>query len=150
MGKRAAKLAGLDFVDLDEVIEEREGKSIEEIFRVSGEDEFRKAERRALEEMARKDGEFVVACGGGTPCFFDNMELMNSHGKTIYLRLSAGRLASRLKNSKKNRPLLDGHRDDLKAFVEEKMKHREDFYLQAQVILREDLVTAQTIADILS
>jgi len=132
LGRRLSKHLGLQFIDMDHYIEERNCKTIPQIFAEDGEAEFRKKERRALEELAEFT-DIVIATGGGAPCFFDNIELMNRTGKTIYLNISPNILADRLMKSKTERPLIKGKsRDELVDFIDETLKKRNEFYLQAQ------------------
>ena len=86
LGTLLKEIAGVTFTDLDQYIEAKEGCSINEIFSRKGEEEFRKIERATLKEVTENIGG-VIATGGGTPCFFDNMEYMNSSGYAIYLNL---------------------------------------------------------------
>src|SRR5680860_1043366 len=87
LGRRLSNYLGLQFVDMDHYIEERNCKTIPQIFKEEGEVEFRKKERKALEELSEFT-DIVIATGGGAPCFFDNVELMNKSGHTVYLNLS--------------------------------------------------------------
>ena len=91
LGKALAQRCDIRFIDLDDYIEERAGKKIREIFAEDGEAAFRDLERRMLLEVSDMDN-VLVACGGGTPCFGDNMELMNSRGITVLLQTSHERL----------------------------------------------------------
>ncbi len=146
LGRRAARLGDLHFLDLDQEIEKNEGKGIPEIFSGLGEEKFRELEQAKLRSLIGTPGDCVISTGGGTPCFFGNMEEMKVSGATIYLRMSPGRLAARLKNSKEDRPLLQDHGEELSAFVKKLLAEREKFYLQANYILEESLITAQDIA----
>src|SRR5690606_34726901 len=101
-GKRLAAKLNMAFVDLDNLIEVTEGKTINEIFELKGESYFREKEKEILQTTVFVNT--VVATGGGTPCFFDNMSWMNTNGKTIYLKMTAQALESRLKFDKNNRP----------------------------------------------
>lgn len=136
LGKYAAKRQGMEFIDLDHWIEANEGVSIAEIFSEQGEEAFRKLERSALEKVctAEREQDLLLSCGGGTPCFYDNVEYMNQQGTTIYLKLSPGMLANRLKNAKSMRPLLEGV-TDLEGFIREKLIVREPFYAKAVHII---------------
>jgi shikimate kinase len=130
-GKKLAARIGYDFIDLDDLIEEQYNKTIPEIFESEGENKFRELEHNYLKGLMEKDN-VVISLGGGTPCFYNNMELMNSNGVTIYLKMSAEMLASRLKDSKKARPLLkDKSAEELKDFITESLEKREPFYLNA-------------------
>ena len=134
VGKQLAERIGVDFIDLDHWIEEQEGESIAHIFKTKGEIAFRERERDALHEMAAKEN-MVIACGGGTPCFFDNMEWMNQQGITIYLETPVEILAQRLIPQQAQRPLLQNlNEPELQHFITLKLAERKPFYEQAQVI----------------
>ena len=111
-GKELAKEKGLPFLDLDECIEEREGRSISEIFATDGERYFREIERWVLHELCDGQDEFVMATGGGTPCFFDNMDYMNRVGNTIFQNTSLFVILERLKKQRADRPLLAMYSDN--------------------------------------
>ena len=131
LGRKLSEHLGLQFVDMDHYIEERNCKTIPQIFSEEGEAEFRKKERKALEELSEFT-DIVIATGGGAPCFFDNIDLMNKTGKTIYLNIDPKILADRLLKSKTERPLIKGKsRDELVAFIDDTLKKRNEFYLQA-------------------
>ena len=132
LGWKLANHLGVQFVDMDNYIEERNCKTIPHIFAEEGETEFRNKERKALEELSEFT-DIVIATGGGAPCFFDNIELMNNSGKTIYLNMDPKILADRLMNSKTERPLIKGKsREELVAFIDETLKKRDAFYTQAE------------------
>jgi len=132
LGRRLSKHLGLQFIDMDHYIEERNCKTIPQIFSEEGEAEFRKKERKALEELSQFT-DIVIATGGGAPCFFDNIDLMNDSGKTIYMNIHPAILADRLLSSKTERPLIKGKsREELVAFIDETLKKRNEFYSQAK------------------
>jgi len=132
LGKKLAKLAGMRFLDLDKYIEERNCRTVSQLFQQEGEEGFRKKERKALEEVSEYD-EVVVATGGGAPCFFDNMELMNRTGVTLFLDIDPLILARRLMASKTVRPLIAGkNRQELMAFISENLAKRRPFYEQSR------------------
>lgn len=132
LGWKLANHLGMQFVDMDNYLEERNCKTIPQIFAEEGEAEFRKKERKALEELSEFT-DLIIATGGGAPCFFDNMDLMNETGKTIYLNINPKILADRLMKSKTERPLIKGKsRDELVAFIDETLKKRNEFYSQAK------------------
>ena len=111
LGKAFAQAAHLQFIDLDWYIEERMHKAIKDLFAERGEEGFRQVERNMLHEA----GEFenvVIAAGGGTPCFFDNIDYMNRTGETVFLNASFEALFRRLKVAKSKRPLLSGKTDE--------------------------------------
>jgi shikimate kinase len=131
VGKKIANKLGYNFIDLDGFIEKKAGISIPEIFVNEGEDYFRKLETYSLKEIAALD-RVVVSTGGGTPCFNNNMDLINSSGMSIYLKMSADTLFSRLRESKTERPLISKlDESELRTYVMEKLLERESFYSQA-------------------
>lgn len=132
-GKRLAEGFGINFLDLDEYLEAKEGRTIREIFEAEGEDYFRIKEKECLQDMAKKEST-IISVGGGTPCFFDNMEWMNQHGVTIFLETPVEVLAKRLMQAMENRPLLKGFsKKELTEFIENKLKERNPFYHQAHL-----------------
>lgn len=140
LGRKFSKFLNTQFVDMDHYIEERNCKSVPQIFAEEGEEEFRKKERRALEELSEFT-DIVIATGGGAPCFYDNMDLMNRTGKTVYLNIDPNILADRLLKSKNERPLIKGKsREELLAFIDETLKVRDTFYSKAKYqITRPDI-----------
>jgi len=150
LGRRLASHLDLQFIDMDHYIEERNCKTIPQIFAEEGETEFRKKERRALEELAEFT-DIVIATGGGAPCFFDNIDLMNKTGKTIYLNIDPKILADRLLKSKTERPLIKGKsREELIAFIDETLHKRNEFYMQAQHYITEPDADLDWIKDMIS
>lgn len=132
MGKALAAELGLAFIDLDKAIEAKYGKDIESLFTSDGEQHFRELEQQTLNELLEQDN-YVMACGGGTPCFSDNMDQMNEAGVTIYLKLSTDALAERLEGETEKRPLLKGKTGhELWTFVHELLTEREQDYLKAK------------------
>ncbi|MDD4922269.1 MAG: shikimate kinase [Bacteroidales bacterium] len=137
-GRLIAKSQNMSFVDLDIFIEEKYLKSIIALFEEVGEAQFRKIERDALREVSQFEN-CLIATGGGTPCFFDNMEYMNSMGDTIYLRTSVSELCARLKMSRTKRPLLSKQTEgDLKSNISKMLETREPCYMLAKFILDTD------------
>lgn len=132
LGKAFAKAMNLSFVDLDWYIEERFHKTISQLFAERGEVSFREIERNALHEV----GEFenvVIATGGGTPCFFDNMDYMKERGETVFLDVNQPVLFIRLKIASQNRPSIKGKSDEeLKAFIATSLEKRLPVYTQAK------------------
>ena len=132
LGKAFARALGLTFVDLDWYIEERFHKSIRQLFAERGEEGFRELEKQMLHEAGDFE-DVVISVGGGTPCFFDNMEYMNEAGETVFLDVNLQVLFRRLKVAKQQRPLLDGKTDEeLKAFIQEALQKRLPFYTKAK------------------
>ena len=134
-GRLIAKSQKLLFVDLDEYIEEKYSKSIFTLFDEVGENQFREIERDALHEVAPLENS-LIATGGGTPCFYDNMEYMNSVGDTVYLKATVNELLDRLKLSCNKRPLLSQKTDqELETHITEMLGKREDYYMRSKYIL---------------
>lgn len=132
VGKALAAALGVTFYDLDWYITMRYHRSVTEIFAERGEEGFRDLERRMLHEVAEFE-DVVVSCGGGTPCFFDNMEYMNSLADTVYLKATPEVLAMHLKMGKGRRPLIEGKSpEELEAYIRESLQAREPFYNQAK------------------
>ena len=122
--------------------------SIREIFATEGEDYFRAKERDTLRQLAAVNT-LVIACGGGTPCFHNNMQWMNDNGNTIWLQPDVGELVTRLKRGKHKRPLIAHLEDDqLKESVIEKIKEREPFYSQAKYHVHESSISVETFTQL--
>lgn len=140
VGKELAKALGLPFYDLDWYIETRMRKKVKQIFDEVGEEGFRRIEYNMLHEVAEFEN-VVISCGGGTPCFFDNMDYMNQQADTIYLQATPEVLLQHLKMGKGVRPLLMNKTEEEKlAFMTEQLKVREEFYLKARHILDVNLM----------
>lgn len=132
VGKALAKDLGLTFYDLDWYIESRMRKTVKQIFDEQGEEGFRRIERNMLHEVAEFEN-VVISCGGGTPCFFDNMDYMNLQGQTFYLKATPDVLFKHLKMGKSVRPLLlNKTPDEVRSFIEEQLTRREPFYTKAK------------------
>ena len=135
VGKALAKELGVMFYDLDWYIESRMRKTVKQIFDEIGEEGFRKIERNMLHEVAEFEN-VVVSCGGGTPCYFDNMDYMNQLGETSYLKASPETLHTHLKMGKGVRPLLlKKTPEEVEIFIREQLKLREPFYNKAKHII---------------
>ena len=136
IGRKVAALMGMNFIDLDKYIEERNFKSVPDIFAQEGEKAFREKERLALQEVAQFE-DIVIGTGGGAPCFFDNMQQMNEAGITIYLAPDNEILAYRLLKSKTERPLIAGKsREELMAFIAAALEKRAPVYEQSKIVIR--------------
>jgi len=134
IGKLLAKRLNLSFIDLDLFIENRYRKSIGEIFTEKGETDFREIERKALCEVSQFEN-LIISTGGGTPCFFNNMNVMNEAGTSIYLKVGIDELAKRLSCCKEKRPLIKNKSpEELKEFIHVNLEKREIFYNQASYI----------------
>lgn len=143
IGRTLARELGLEFYDLDWYVENRFRLRIPEIFAQRGEEGFREIERKMLHEVAEFE-DIVLSCGGGTPCFFDNIDFMNARGETIYLQASPEVLQTHLRMGKSKRPLIDGKSpDELEAYIRESLAQREPFYTQAKHIVPIDVLTTK-------
>lgn len=131
IGRALAKELELPFYDLDWYIENRRRKKVSQIFEEEGEETFRNIEHNMLHEVAEFE-DVVISCGGGTPCFFDNIDYMNQQAKVVYLRCSPEVLYAHLMMGKTERPLLKGKSpDELIAFIQTQLRAREPFYNKA-------------------
>ena len=134
-GKIWAETYGLTFIDLDEVIEQNEGKTIAAIFENKGEAYFRQIEATVLRTFDAAENT-IIACGGGTPCFLDNMQWMNEHGTTVYLSSTAPEIFKRVLPKQQKRPLISKmNEEELLSFIEQKLNERKSFYAAATVTL---------------
>lgn len=132
VGKALAKELGLQFYDLDWYIESRRHKTVPQIFAETGEEGFRKIEYDMLHEVAEFE-DVVISCGGGTPCFFDNIDYMNRQGQVVYLKAEPEILYKHLKMGKTERPLLKGKsHEELLTFINEQLSRRAPFYEKAR------------------
>ena len=135
VGKALSKETGMMFYDLDWYIESRMRKSVSQIFAEKGEEGFRKIEHNMLHEVAEFE-DVIISCGGGTPCFFDNMDYLNQQGDVVYLKATPETLYKHLLMAKVERPLLkDKSPEELIAYITEHLKERAPFYEKARYIL---------------
>jgi shikimate kinase len=135
VGKRLALRLNHSFVDMDKTIEEESGMTIREIFKKKGEDEFRRIEHKLILKTVKMNN-VVVSTGGGVPCFFDNMDIINMNGISIYLKMTPEELLKRLKGSKYERPLIrDLSTDEMANYIKEKLREREPYYLKSKYIM---------------
>ena len=149
LGKKLANRMNIPFLDSDTEIEKHAKKSIGEIFGEHGESYFRTLEMNYIQSLRAQD-EFVLATGGGMPCFDTNMDLLNELGTTFYLERSPRELNSRLSEAKKQRPLIEGMTDgDRLNYIEEKLSQREEFYKQAAFVLSREEQTVDAIAELI-
>lgn len=145
LGKKLAKKLEVPFIDSDKEIENHFQKSIGELFAEHGESHFRELEREYIEALELRD-DFVLATGGGMPCFANNMDKLNETGTTFYLHRSPKELAHRLVHAKKQRPLIAGLKEgELLEFIEDKLNEREEYYKKATVILGREEQTPEGI-----
>ena len=132
IGKKLANKLTIPFFDIDEEVINDEGKDISTIFELDGEDYFREKEHEKLAQLINENEAFVISTGGGTPCFKNNMDLMNTNGTTFYLKYSPEFLASRLKNALHKRPLLKNvTSSELNSFITSLLAERDFYYNQS-------------------
>ena len=140
-GRLLSEKLGIRFFDLDEEIVEAAGKPITEIFATTGEEHFRMLEKDVLHQLTERHDSFIMACGGGTPCYFNNIEFMNQAGTSVWINTPVETLFSRLVNQKSNRPLIRDLSDDqLRGFISKKFSDRRMYYEQAELVVDEEPV----------
>ena len=144
VGKALAQELGVTFYDLDWYISSRMRKTIAQIFEERGEDGFRQIERNMLHEVAEFEN-VIISCGGGTPCFFDNIDYMNQQAPVVYLKAEPEVLYKHLAMSKNDRPLLRGKsQEELITFIREQLEKRNPFYTKARYTLDVSLMDDYT------
>jgi len=148
ISKLLAKKLQMDAIDLDDYIVEKEGLSIRDIFKTKGEIYFRVQENKYLLELLENKNSFVLALGGGTPCYANNMNLMVKMSNTIYLKANLNTLFDRLRNEKENRPMISLLNDEkLKEFIAKHLFERAPYYEQASHIISIDNQTVATLVE---
>lgn len=137
MGRRLAKQLDIPWVDMDKEIERAERRTINEIFEKDGEDYFRKLERDYLLQLDPNQN-LIIATGGGAPCFYDNMKVMNEKGKTLYLNRKKEVVIAQLMKGLHRRPLLKGKsQDQVMEYYDTVMEERRPYYEQATILVEE-------------
>jgi shikimate kinase len=151
LGKKLAATLQLPFIDLDKEIERREGKPIREIFAEKKEDYFRRLESAELRKWCESAGDFVMATGGGAPCFFDNIDRINQSGKSIFLDVPASEIVRRMSLVPiEKRPLLAAAgKDGLKDSIEFLRSNRLSYYRQAAITMSGLDISVGEMADAL-
>ena len=135
VGKALSKETGMMFYDLDWYIESRMRKTVAQIFAEKGEEGFRKIEHNMLHEVAEFEN-VIISCGGGTPCFFDNIDYINQQGEVVYLKATPEVLYRHLLMGKVERPLIKNKTpEELIAYITEQVAKREEFYNKARYTL---------------
>ena len=148
-GKKAAEALGLDFTDLDEQIVYRFRATIPELFERYGEEGFREREHEVLKRLiANTTSGILIACGGGTPCFYDNLAIMKQSGIVVYLAAATDTILKNL-SADTGRPLLQGHdAGSLRTHIEELQREREPWYLQAHQTIQAEALENTTFEEI--
>lgn len=150
LGKALAGQLEINFYDLDKLIEATEIKSVGEIFLAHGEEYFRMLERNALEEVLNREEDFILACGGGTPCFYNNIELINHAGLSIFLDVPLQTLCERALTQRTERPLLKTeHAEDIKSKLSNLFDERIGIYQQAHYTISGSNITPAQIIDLI-
>lgn len=145
-GKILSEKLHVPFFDLDEKIAEDQGKSVSAIFETKGEEYFRLLEKQVLHLLSESHENFVMATGGGTPCFYNNIDYLKKQGTVVWINCSTDCLYNRLIKEKNKRPLIKNISDkDLKAYIIKKYSGRKIFYQQATVILPEEVITLENL-----
>jgi shikimate kinase len=135
LGRKLARMLNMDFIDLDEYIEENEGRSIPEIYTSVGDETFRTLEWKSLKELVKKDN-IVVSTGGGVPCHCNNMNLMEKYGEVIYLNVRDETLVNRLKRAVHDRPIVKGKTEqELRTYIADLRSRCEHHYKRAKYIV---------------
>jgi shikimate kinase len=149
-GKLLSAKLQLPFRDLDSLIVDKEQKSIADVFSEKGEEYFRYQEMETLEELAGREESFVLSCGGGTPCFFNNIEFMKKSGKVVWLNTSVDVLKERLLKERMSRPLIKEISDEeLKRYIIRKLSERKMYYEQADITVNEESITLEELIRLL-
>ena len=145
-GRLLSSHTSWSYLDLDTLIEKEAGMSIPAIFSEKGEEHFRLLERDLLSDTIEKHPNLILSCGGGTPCFYNNIDLMKSKGKVLWLNTALPVLVERLKKEKQTRPLIKEVSDEeLTHFIFKKMNDRRIYYEQAHLTIREDEADLNTL-----
>ena len=148
IGRALASALNFTFIDLDTFLEKRYFRSIPQIFAEEGEAGFRLKERKILEEVSAFD-DVIVATGGGVPCFFDNMDLMNKTGFCFFLDVDTDSLVNRLIHAKTERPLIkEKSPEELHVFIEGLLAKRRPFYEKAEYILKGSEITPELVVEL--
>lgn len=147
-GHLLSEKLGISFFDLDEQIVEHAGKSIQEIFATEGEEHFRMQEKEVLHLITESHESFVMACGGGSPCYFNNIDYMNQSGATVWINTALEILFQRLLKEKEKRPLIKDLSDEqLRTFIIKKFADRKIYYEQATVTVDEEPVQLEKLIE---
>ncbi len=147
-GRLLSEKLGMRFFDLDEQLVEQAGKTINEIFETEGEEQFRLKEKEILHIITESHENFIMACGGGAPCYFNNIVYMNQSGITVWIHTPIKTLVERLNSEKEKRPLIKALTDDqLESYITKKFADRKIYYEQAKVSIDEEPVQIENLID---
>lgn len=149
-GRLLSQRLQLPYYDLDALILESAGKTITSIFEEEGEEYFRLLEKDLLEDVIRENPSLVLSCGGGTPCFFNNIELMKKEGLVVWLNTETNTLLARLQKEKAKRPLIkDISEADLRSYILKKINDRRIYYEQADLHIEEDKINLEELIQLI-
>jgi len=147
-GRLLSQKLSIPFFDLDAQVEEQAGRSIAEIFTSEGEEHFRMQEKEVLHIITESHESFVMACGGGSPCYFNNIEYMHQAGTTVWINAPLEVLFHRLVKEKDKRPLIKELSDEqLKSFISKKFADRKIYYEQADIKMEEEPVQLEKLIE---
>ncbi len=147
-GRLLSEKLGLPFFDLDEQVTAHAGQSITDIFHKEGEEHFRLMEKDILHIITESHDSFIMACGGGSPCYFNNIEYMNSAGTTVWINTPFDTLFERLINEKEKRPLIkELSNEQVKNFISKKFADRRIYYEQADVTVEEEPLAIDSLVE---
>ncbi len=149
-GNLLAVKMDLPFFDLDTVISKTEELTISQVFSIKGEEYFRYKEKEVLEELVNDHERFILSCGGGTPCFFNNIEFMKKSGKVVWLNTSIETLKERLLKERMLRPLIRSIGDrELRTYIIRKLGERKMYYEQADMMVNEESISIEPLVELL-
>lgn len=134
--------------DLDTEISKQNNRSITEIFKEKGEIFFRKTEKEVLEKILSTEKNIILSLGGGTPCYYNNIDSINEKTISVFLKTNVKTLAQRLSSEKDKRPLIQNiSNEDLSEFIAKHLFERNPFYNQAKITINTDNLSAREIAE---
>jgi shikimate kinase len=145
-GARLSEISGFKFIDLDQRIEELTAKKISTLFEEMGEEGFRVLEQKTLQEISLSTENFIMACGGGTPCFFNNLEFIKEHGTVVWLTSSLEKIQDRLQAERAHRPLVSKlTNEQLKEFITSTLMKRQFYYEKAHYTVDSESPNAESL-----
>jgi len=148
VSKELSVLNNFKIFDLDTEISKQNNRSITEIFKEKGEIFFRKTEKEVLEKILSSEKNIILSLGGGTPCYYNNIDSINEKTISVFLKTNVKTLAQRLSSEKDKRPLIQNiSNEDLPEFIAKHLFERNPFYNQAKITINTDNLSAREIAE---
>jgi shikimate kinase len=148
VSKELSVLNNFKIFDLDTEISKQKNRSITEIFKEKGEIFFRKTEKEVLEKILSTEKNIILSLGGGTPCYYNNIDSINEKTISVFLKTNVKTLAQRLSSEKDKRPLIQNiSNEDLPEFIAKHLFERNPFYNQAKITINTDNLSAREIAE---